>query len=121
MADVFNNAINRNISMVKGDTLSFGFQIQGLENQEPDAVYFSCKASLEDETYIFQKTLSGGIVMRSYDTENDIYTYGVRVAPSDTSDEECGRYFYDLSIHVNGDVLTLMRGMLEIVWEAENE
>ena len=121
MADVFNNAINQNISMVKGDTLSFGFQIQGLEHQEPDDVFFSCKADLESESYIFQKTLEDGIVIRSYDSENDIYTFGVRVAPDDTSSQECGRYFYDLSIHVNDDVLTLMRGMLEIVWEAENE
>ena len=46
MADDFNNSITRTISMVKGDTLSFGFQITGLNGTEPDAIYFSCKENL---------------------------------------------------------------------------
>ena len=33
MADDFNNSIQRSITMVKGDTLSFGFQVSGLEGQ----------------------------------------------------------------------------------------
>lgn len=122
MADTFNNSIKRDISMVRGDTLSFGFQVTGLEGQRPDAIYFSCKENLETDTYIFNVTLEDGIELRSYDAESDTLTYGVRVAPELTEDVDFGRYFYDLQIDVNSDVLTLMRGRLSIEWEVtDNE
>lgn len=119
MADAFNNSIKRDISMVRGDTLSFGFQITGLEGAEPDEVYFSCKEHLEDETYIFSIHLGAGIEKRSYDAETDTLTYGVRVAPSLTEDVDFGKYFYDLQIDINDDILTLMKGKLSIEWEVK--
>lgn len=122
MADTFNNAIKRDISMVRGDTMSFGFQIQGLEGTEPDEILFSCKENLEDEAYIFSISLEDGITLRSHDLTTDTLTYGVRVAPELTADVEYGKYFYDLQMKVNDDVLTLMKGKLSIEWEvSENE
>ena len=119
MADTFNNAIKRDISMVRGDTMSFGFQIQGLEGTEPDAIYFSCKEKLEDSTYIFSISLGDGIEKRSYDQPTDTLTYGVRVAPELTSDVDYGKYFYDLQMDINDDVITLMKGKLSIEWEVK--
>lgn len=40
--------------------------------------------------------------------------YRVRVEPSDTKKLEVGRYYYDLEIRTNGDVYTLLRGILKI-------
>ena len=119
MADTFNNSIKRDISMVRGDTLSFGFQITGLEGQRPDAIYFSCKEHLEDDEYIFSISLEDGISERSYDQETDTLTYGVRVAPELTEDVEFGKYFYDLQLDINDDILTLMKGKLSIEWEVK--
>ena len=119
MADTFNNAIKRDISMVRGDTLSFGFQVTGLAGAEPDAIYFSCKENLEDDTYIFSISLDNGIVKRSYDQTTDTLTYGVRVAPELTENVDLGKYFYDLQMDINDDVLTLMKGKLSIEWEVK--
>ena len=119
MADAFNNSIKRDISMVRGDTLSFGFQITGLEGAEPNAIYFSCKENLEDETYVFSISLGDGIERRSYDQATDTLTYGVRVAPELTEDVDFGKYFYDLQLDINDDVLTLMKGKLSIEWEVK--
>jgi hypothetical protein len=119
MADTFNNSIKRDISMVRGDTLSFGFQITGLEGERPDAIYFSCKENLEDDSYIFSISTADGISERSYDAETDTLTYGVRVAPQLTENIEFGKYFYDLQLDINDDVLTLMKGKLNIEWEVK--
>lgn len=118
MADDFNNAIKRDISMVKGDTMSFGFQIQGLGDQRPDEIHFTCKQDLEDENYIFERTLDNGVSFRSYDQETDTLTYGVRVPPDATDDIQEGLYYYDLQLDINGDILTLMKGRLTIEWES---
>jgi len=119
MADSFNNSILMDLSMVKGDTLSFGFQLQGLGGTRPDSIYFACKDQLESEDYIFNKILNDGVSLKDYDETTDILTYIVRVAPSDTENIDCGRYFYDLSVNVNNDVLTLMKGRLLIDWEVK--
>jgi hypothetical protein len=118
MADDFNNAIKRDISMVKGDTMSFGFQIQGLGDQRPDEIHFTCKQDLEDENYVFERTLDNGVSFRDYDQETDTLTYGVRVPPDATADIQEGLYYYDLQLDINGDILTLMKGRLTIEWES---
>ena len=118
MADDFNNAIKRDISMVKGDTMSFGFQIQGLGDQRPDEIHFTCKQDLEDENYVFERTLDNGVSFRGYDQETDTLTYGVRVPPDATEDLQDGIYYYDLQLDINGDILTLMKGRLTIEWQS---
>lgn len=118
MADDFNNAIKRDISMVKGDTMTFGFQIQGLKGQRPDEIHFTCMQDLEDENYIFERTLNNGVSFRDYDSDTDTLTYGVRVPPEATEDLQDGLYYYDLQLDINGDVLTLMKGRLTIEWQS---
>ena len=121
--DDFNNAIKRDISMVKGDTMAFGFQLVGLgADLRPSAITFACKADLADETYIFKKELEDGIEFAGYDAGTDTLTVAVRVAPEDTNSADVGRYFYDLSIVIgdDDDVLTLMKGRCSIEWEVND-
>ena len=113
----FFNAINRDIEMVRGDTCSFAFQLKGLEGERPEAVYFTCKSSVEDTTPLFQLTLDNTIDERSYDPETDIITYSVRIPPDKTAGVDPGRYYYDLEVQVNADVFTLMRGRLAIDYD----
>ena len=95
--------------MVKGDTESFGFEIEGVENL--DAAYFSCKRNSQDANYLFQKSLNSGITQR---VENQ---YVVRIDPVDTVLLEPGQYWYDLEISKNDDVFTIFRGVLELLPE----
>lgn len=117
MSDYFFNPIRRDLLMVQGDTMSFGFQLQGLEGSRPEAIYFSCKEKIEDEEYLFQVTLSDNIDFRSYDADKDILTYGVRIPPELTHYLPLGRYFYDLQLKVNNDIITLMVGRLDLQYQ----
>lgn len=99
--------MDKNLKMVRGDTLSFGIEIEGL-GQDLDTCYFSCKRNPEDENYIFQKSLNSGI------SKVSTGKYRVRVAPSDTSNVEVGSYYYDLQIGLNDDVFTIIKGILKI-------
>lgn len=102
-----------NLSMVKGDTLAFGIEIEGVD--ELENAFFSCKANKADEDYTFKKSLGDGIY------KVDSGKYGVRVAPADTKELEAGDYYYDLQIQVNLDVYTVLIGRLEIVQEITAE
>lgn len=115
--DYFYNVLKKDITMVKGDTMTFGFQIQGLAGSAPSSITFSCKEDPEDDTAIFTSSLSGGIWLDEEDEETDTLTYGVRVAPYKTKDLDTGRYFYDLQIAVNSDVFTLMKGRLQLEYD----
>lgn len=114
MSDYFYNPIKRDLAMIKSDTMSFGFEVKGLGGQEPDAIQFTCKEKLEDDFYLFAVNLNNTIDLRSYDEESDTYTYGVRIPPEDTAGLDAGRYFYDLELKVNNDIITLMIGRLTI-------
>lgn len=103
------NYTTYNIKMVKGDTESFGFEIEGVENI--DAAYFSCKRNSQDENYLFQSSLNSGITQR---TANQ---YVVRIDPDDTALLDPGQYWYDLEISKNGDIFTIFRGVLELLPE----
>lgn len=102
-----------NLKMVRGDTLAFGVEIEGLE-EDLDTAYFSCKINYDDNSYVFQKTLGNGI------TKVETGKYRVRVAPADTSSLEAGQYYYDLQIGVNGDIYTILRGVLKIEYDVTN-
>ena len=103
------NFTTYNIKMVKGDTESFGFELEGVENL--DAAYFSCKRNSQDENYLFQRSLNSGITKESGNQ------YVVRIAPSDTALLEPGQYWYDLEISKNGDIFTIFRGVLDLLPE----
>lgn len=103
-----------NLTMVKGDTLAFVVEIEGL-TEDLDSAYFSCKSDPNDENYIFQKSLSDGI------TKVETGKYRVRVAPDDTKTVALGSYYYDLQIGLDSDIFTIMRGKLKIEYEVTEE
>ena len=103
------NMDESNITMVKGDTLSFGIEIGGLDGQSLESAFFTCKDVPTSDDVIFQKSLGDGI------TDNGDGTYTVRVAPQDTEDVTAGAYYYDCQIGINGDVFTILIGLLTIL------
>lgn len=101
-----------NISMVKGDTMSFGVELVD-ENDAPftealESAAFSVKSSYDHTQMVLQKTLGDGF------TQVDTGAYVLRVAPEDTANVDAGDYYYDFEIGCNGDRFTFMRGMLSI-------
>ena len=115
--DEFYNAIRKEISMIKGDTLAFNFQLQGLGGETPTSLYFTCREKPESQNYYFQRALNSGINLISYDNTKDIATYSIRVLPSQTESLSVGRYYYDLQLTVNEDVITLMKGRINLDWD----
>ena len=110
------NAITQNIEMVKGDTLAFNFQLQGLGGDNPDTIIFSCAEHYGDSP-IFTVNLNDGISNVDYDVAKDLATYSVRIAPQKTASLDVNRYYYDMQLTVNDDVITLMRGRLALLNE----
>ena len=99
----------KHICMIRGDTLSFGLEIDGLD-QDLDTAYFTCRQNYDGDI-IFQKAINDGI------TKESTGKYKVRVAPADTASLDIGRYVYDFQIGVNGDIFTIMNGILELEHE----
>ena len=108
--------MKKNIQMIRGDTLAFAVKITFDEApQALDTAYFTCKRNYSDNTPIFQKKLENGIYLA--DTTDDAVYYTVRVAPIDTKSVEAGQYYYDMQIGVNGDIYTILDGVIEIGWD----
>lgn len=105
--------INDMIETIRGDTLSFNFELEFTDRpQELDAAHFTCKKNLDDDSPLFQKSIGDGIRLVSHEDSKLIYS--VRVAPNDTRDLAAGQYHYDLQIELNGDVFTVLVGILQI-------
>lgn len=102
-----------NVEMVRGDTLSFGLEVEFDEGVQPlDSAYFTCKSNYEDVTPVFQKTLDDGIDIVSSGADSVVYR--IRVAPGDTKNIEPKNYYYDFQIGINHDVFTVLRGILKV-------
>ena len=97
----------RNLYLIRGDTLSFTFQVTGVTSNLTSA-YFSVKKNIDDTRYAIQKTLSNGITKVTSDTNS--VTYQVRCAPSDTNALNDVNYVYDLQIGVGSDIYTILKG-----------
>ena len=108
-----NNTKVFNILMTRGDTLSFSFEVEGIESL--DDAYFTCKLNHDDDTYIFQKDLTDGISVV------EAGKYRVRVAPEDTEEIELGEYYYDLKIKKNSDAFTILKGVLKVDYNVTEE
>lgn len=109
------NMQDKYITMVKGDTLSFGVELADENGQPVDitGAVFIAKKNYTDATSLFEKTLGSGI------TKVTDGIYSVRVAPADTSSAEAGRYYYQFKVVKSSDVYTIMRGILELEPEVE--
>lgn len=109
------NMADKYITMVKGDTLSFGIELAdetGAPVDITDAVFVARK-TYNATASVFEKTLGNGI------TKVDDGIYSVRVAPEDTADNDAGRYYYQFKVMKNNDVYTIMRGIIELEPEVE--
>ena len=95
------------INMIKGDTLAFGMEFTDLD-QDLDSAYFTAKQSYDSQDTVFQKSLGNGISKVSDGV------YSVRVAPEDTASASAGKYYYDLQIGVNGDIFTILYGVINL-------
>lgn len=100
---------NQNITMTKGDTLAFNVEVFDEDGNAitVDSADFTCKKKILENVNVFHKALGSGI------TQAD-GLLSVRVAPSDTSNADAGRYFYDMQIGIGDDIYTIMKGILEI-------
>ena len=98
--------MTQNLSMVKGDSASFALEMESYEFDLSHA-FFTCRNGLYGEQ-IFQKSLGNGIVKEA----DGLYT--VIIAPYDTENVEAGEYYYDFEISYNGDVWTILKGILDI-------
>jgi hypothetical protein len=115
----FINAINQNIDMVRGDTLAFSFQLAGLGSRsayEDLIVTFAVAEHYDDES-IIEVISPNGIELEEYDTAKDTATFSVNVAPNMTKTLDLNRYYYDLQIKDDNNVITLMRGRLTLLWD----
>ena len=99
------NYPNYQINMVKGDTLSFGLEFEGL-GQDLDSAFMTVKKQPIDDEILFQKSLENGI------SKHDDNQYIIRVNPEDTASLDAGQYAFDVQISVNSDVFTIMLGIL---------
>lgn len=115
----FINAINKNIDMVKGDTLAFNFQIHGLGSRadyEALEVAFVVAENYNGDA-IIEVTQDDNISLADYNVAKDVATFAVWVAPTMTESLDLDRYYYDLQIKTDDDVLTLMRGRLTLLYD----
>lgn len=104
---------NLNLEMTKGDTFSFGVEFEDL-GQEIEEAYFTVKNNYDDLS-LFQKSLDNGIELDHIDGNN--YYYKVRIAPEDTENLEPKKYYYDFEIRINGDVFTILKGILDLEFD----
>ena len=116
----FMNAIERDIQYVKGDTLSFNFQLQGLGHDVPDNLTFTCKNHYDDTDALFTCEIGNGISLENYDEEKDLSTFTLRVEPCKTAELDLSRYYYDLQMNEGEDVITLLRCSLILVYSVSD-
>ena len=113
------NAVNQNIDMVRGDNLAFNFQLSGLGSSsayEALTVTFAV-AEHYDDVSIFECISGNGIELESYDAVKDTATFSVFADPNKTKTLDLARYYYDLQIKDDSNVVTLMRGRLTLVYD----
>lgn len=107
-----------NLKMVRGDTMTFGIELEGDDGQvfeqDLESAFFTCKTSYDADQPVFQKSLSNGI------TKVATGQYVVRVAPTDTEGIEAGNYYYDFEIGLNSDIFTVLKGVLTIENDVTN-
>ena len=99
-------AERHDLQMVRGDTLSFDIQAEGLEGSVTNV---TMTARLDGSgTNLFQVTLGDGITA----TEEG---WHVRVPPAATQDAAPTSYRYDVQFVVGDDVYTPLYGTLKLI------
>jgi hypothetical protein len=100
-----------NWTMTRGDTLSFGVELFSDTNaatpftNDLETAVFTIS---RNGTTVAQKSLVDGVQKKGTGV------YIVRVAPVDTATVDLGEYEYTLTVTINDDAFTLLRGTLMI-------
>lgn len=104
----------KNMSIISGDTLSFGIKI--FVDSIPNSIYFSCSTG-NTGNYVFQKSLNNGIdFLEDHTSETEPYvSYRIRVAPEDTKNTPPMEYLYDMQITINDKTSTILYGYMNIL------
>lgn len=100
-----------NMSMVAGDTLAFGVEIEGQTGNTVTGATFCACGDLEDGELAFEKTLGDGITYAGQ--EGNCAIYNVQTDPDDTAGL-AGIYYYQLKLEYAPDVFTVLKGILKI-------
>ena len=100
--------MDNNITMVRGDTASFGIRFKDHPEISLSSAFFVVRTDFDGSALVVKKMGDG--VSKVGDGE-----YTVRIAPSDTADLNEGTYVYDFKIGVNGDLFTLLRGLFIVL------
>ncbi len=100
--------MNRDLSIIKGNTIAFKMAFSDLEEDLTDA-FFSAKKNITDSEYVFQVKLNEGISRVEGSDE-----YVVNVPATITKTMEVGSYYYDLVIVIGSTVNTLLKGVLSV-------
>ena len=108
------NKVNElNIKMVKGDSLSFTFEIEYL-SVDIDTAFFTVKNNEDDSTAVIRKSLSNGI------SKVDTDKYLVMLTPRDTKYLDTKSYYFDLEITVGDSVYTIIKGLFKLEKDISN-
>ena len=107
---------DENITMVQGDTLSFNVIIKD-QNGDPvdvDQASFTIKEDFNSllPTVQLNLTAGGGITQDDGVLTVRMDPYKTLYEPSNVDVK--GFFYYDMSIKINSDVFTLLRGMIQI-------
>ena len=116
------NAVEQNIEMVRGDTLAFNFNLSGLGSRadyEALTIEFNAAYGIDDAPSVQATTDDGGVNIEDYDTATDTALFSVNVAPGKTKNLELSRLYYNLQIIGDDNVITLMRGRLNLLYEID--
>lgn len=114
--DFFTNVLKKDINIVKGDSLSFGFILTGIDGATVSEVSFTCKETPDSREPLFVSNFENkGCWKDAFTT--DTLQCGVRIKPEYTDSLPAGRYFYDLEVRINEDVFTFMKGRLNVEYD----
>ena len=108
------NSIYQNIEMVRGDTLSFNFMIEGADGTPTFAFVV---ADEYGDSPVISATSGNDIVLEA--TSGQVKTYSVSLRPAQTSGLATGIYYYNLVMYLNSETYTLMRGEFNILYEVK--
>lgn len=104
------------ISMPRGDIRLVRFQIYDSSGDisiiDFTEIYFTVKKSSLDIDYIFQKTLSSGLIEKVGDGE-----YQIKIEPEDTDSLKFREYEFDIELIYEDQIKQTECGILEITKE----
>ena len=108
------------IETTVGDTISFGFQMEGL-GEDVDSAFFTVKENYTDEGPLLQVSLGDGIEKYEPEDPSEEGIYTVHISAERASVLPIGTFYYDLQVGLRGDVYTLMKGIMKVTYDVTRQ